>query len=393
MSIKPRGGSWQISVTHDRKRIRTQIKGSEDEAVALEAEITLALLRHGAWPAPGIKSLDIKHQPKDTIREGLKLVSAGPWSASINGTNTLSTCQMLGDFLGLDKVMDDVTTADVQRLIAYLRNERHNSPATIRNHLSVLTNFYKQCISSTPPLATAVPEFEKPKGRKRRNRAITREEEAVALRYYASREMWDMHDAVVFGIDLGLRLGEIGALTVRSFRGLRQPDAGAHVHPSDTIRPRRSGDHEGRLKTETSYDPVPMSIRTREIANRRCAARHWTSTARIFPGMTHDRIRAQWDKMREHLDLLDDPGFTFHCTRHACATRLVEMNCPLPYIKKFMRHAFLATTEQYVVYDARQLNGLVDAIDTGRYISATFSPVSRNVPDVADFPVTSDTRT
>lgn len=388
MSVKKRGGSWQISVTRKGQRIRTQLKGTEEQALELELEIELALRRFGTWPAPGTKSVSPKHaKGRGTFEDAIALVKLGAWGSSIAGSDTIERCKEAAEFLGASTLLDDVTTEDVGRWIVHLRTVRNNSPATIRRKLSALSGMYSQCIEAKPPLAKAMPKFTRPKGSKKRNRALTRSEEAKALAFFAEREDIDMQDMIVLGVEQGLRLGEIAALRCRSFIDIDQPDRRGQVWPVETIRKPGSGDHKG-LKTETSMVPLPLTKRAQAVALRRCAAVGNRPNARIFGAhLHHDEVRKRWEKMREHLGLLDDPGFTFHCTRHATATRLVEMGANILDIQKFMRHAHLSTTEAYVVSDHSRLGPLAKAMDDGYFTAARYQPepeAPRNVPaDVA----------
>lgn len=387
MSVKQRGGSWQISVTHKGNRVRTQLKGTEEQAQELEMEVLLSLRRHGCWPAPGTKSVSPKHaKGRGTFEDAIKLIKLGPWGSSIAGADTIERCKEVAEFLGASTLLDDVTTEDVGRWVKHLREDKSNGPATIRRKLSAFTGMYKQCIEAKPPLAKAIPKFTRPKGLKKRNRALTRLEEEKALRFFADREDIDMQDMIVLGVEQGLRLGEIAALRVRSFINIERTDMRGQVWPTETIRKPTSGQHEG-LKTETSAVPLPLTKRAQAVALRRCAAVGFKPNARIFSSkLHHDEIDKRWNKMREAMGLLDDKGFTFHCTRHATATRLVEMGVNILDIQKFMRHAHLSTTEGYVVSDHSRLGPLVQAIDDGYFTPQRFArpgsaPTASNVPD------------
>lgn len=92
-------------------------------------------------------------------------------------------------------------------------------------------------------------------------------------------------------------------------------------------------------------------------------------------------IRYQWQVAKISMNLVGDEWFTFHVTRHTCATRLVQANVNLRLIQQWLGHKRIETTIRYAqVSDsmlqdalARQevfLGGVLDTSPTVGYTTA-----------------------
>lgn len=58
-------------------------------------------------------------------------------------------------------------------------------------------------------------------------------------------------------------------------------------------------------------------------------------------------LRYQWQAARVAMGLVGDEWFTFHVTRHTCATRLVQANVNLRLIQQWLGHKSIETTIRY----------------------------------------------
>lgn len=56
--------------------------------------------------------------------------------------------------------------------------------------------------------------------------------------------------------------------------------------------------------------------------------------------------RDVWNKVRKKLGN-NDPEFKFYCTRHSCATRLLQGGMPIKNLKDWLGHMNISTTERY----------------------------------------------
>jgi len=95
------------------------------------------------------------------------------------------------------------------------------------------------------------------------------------------------------------------------------------------------------------------------------------------------------------MKLSNDPWFTFHVTRHTCATRLVEANVHLRTIQKWLGHKTIETTLRYAQVSEGVLaaalttlekypGGVVDISPRGGYMGETAgSGVSIGNPESA----------
>ena len=85
---------------------------------------------------------------------------------------------------------------------------------------------------------------------------------------------------------------------------------------------------------------------------------------RPFQGYPKDTYRNHWDRLRQHMGLLDDKEFVPHMLRHTCATRLVSQGIPLSKVMLWMGHTCVQTTLRYSHLAPDDLEGAADALAT-----------------------------
>jgi integrase len=69
---------------------------------------------------------------------------------------------------------------------------------------------------------------------------------------------------------------------------------------------------------------------------------------RPFPTLTADRVTQLWALMRRSMELEDDHKFVFHLLRHECASRFADEGKGAHFIKAWLGHENIATSESYV---------------------------------------------
>ncbi len=87
---------------------------------------------------------------------------------------------------------------------------------------------------------------------------------------------------------------------------------------------------------------------TRAVPLRPLASAALAGTGRPFPTLTADRVTKLWDLMRHEMGLREDTLFVFHMLRHECASRLADEGKGAHYIKNWLGHEGIKTSESYV---------------------------------------------
>lgn len=196
------------------------------------------------------------------------------------------------------------------------RRQRPPSNSTIKLYLSAVHKLLtwaekKEITGSTPKFPW--PELEGALIR----RDITYEEERKAYAYFLSRNRPDIAEFVECLINTGMRRGELLGLDPEDIRG-----AWAILTETKTDNPRG----------------VPLTARAQAILSARLP---WHGK------LTEDQVRYHWDMMRSAIGLEEDPRFTLHSCRHACATRLLNAGVGVEVVQKFLGHERINTTMIY----------------------------------------------
>lgn len=68
----------------------------------------------------------------------------------------------------------------------------------------------------------------------------------------------------------------------------------------------------------------------------------------------------QWQKkVKEHSERILNKTITPHNLRHSCGTYLHEMDCDIMYIKEYMRHESIQTTQKYINMNKKGVNNRI----------------------------------
>jgi site-specific recombinase XerD len=77
-------------------------------------------------------------------------------------------------------------------------------------------------------------------------------------------------------------------------------------------------------------------------------------------------LEYHWNKARKAMGLEEDKGFTPHCLRHGCASRLAQAGVPLLTIKELLGHQKIETTLIYAHLAPKNLEDAVRLLEVGR---------------------------
>ena len=102
---------------------------------------------------------------------------------------------------------------------------------------------------------------------------------------------------------------------------------------------------------------VPLTRRAlvayKNNANREYLWKYWTK----------ERIRAIWDKVREHMGRSSDKNFVFYLTRHTCASRIIQATGSIPLVKQMLGHKSLEQSMRYAKLAPHNLRQALCALE------------------------------
>jgi integrase len=107
---------------------------------------------------------------------------------------------------------------------------------------------------------------------------------------------------------------------------------------------------------------IPLTQRAREILE----ARQELAAVGPFASITARHLEDGWNRVRKAMGLENDKGFTPHCLRHGCASRLVQAGVPILTVKELLGHSKLETTLIYAHLAPRNLEEAVRLLEMGR---------------------------
>lgn len=215
-----------------------------------------------------------------------------------------------------------LTRADLQALVnGWISSGA--SPKKIRNKLAFLSAAMKHADVEPPIQNLVLPESD------RKEMTIPQDEDVQRALFYLRAHNPNMYVAVVLAATLGLRRGEISALTMDDFdfgagtvtisKAMAMDETGAYVIKSPKTR---SGN-----RTLRGLDTLVVSA-VRQFGHL---------PPDTITGMTPAAISCAYDDVRTKLSL---PG-RFHDLRHYAASVMAALNIPMKYAQERMGHATL----------------------------------------------------
>ena len=213
------------------------------------------------------------------------------------------------------------------------------SEKTVNRRLAMLSRWLtwaqrREWIQRVP----AITKFREDAGRMRWQ---TREEEFQMMRLLRQQGREDLADLVAVLADTGCRRGELLGLEWENVE-------------------------EGWIRLwETkggTARSIPLTRRAREIIDSRRMADAVGPFASIKPRHLEDH----WNRARKEMGLSDDKGFTPHCLRHGCASRLVQAGVPILTVKELLGHSSLETTLIYAHLAPKNLEDAMKLLEVDR---------------------------
>lgn len=218
--------------------------------------------------------------------------------------------------------------------IGHSMKNKGKSPTTINYTYAVVRQIWNLAnVDGITDRQHPTKQIKKPKLNNKRERFITREEEALLLEALKERSEIT-HDMAMMSLDTGARWGELAALTWDNLNL-----EGNTARLMDT----KSGDNRTIHTTTT---------RVKEMLQRRQAN---SSSQYVFPardGGMQEQTNVVFARTVEDIGLNDGvkdqrKKVCFHTMRHTFASRLAMAGVPLYTIKEAMGHHTIAMTERY----------------------------------------------
>ncbi len=327
-------GRFRVEVQKNGQRARGRFDTIE---AAREAEA----LWLANFPVDNSKAREDKRGAPKTFKDLVARLGDVPWRGKASREITESRLGFMVEDLGASARLDSLTTEMLDEIVKKLSLKGLKN-STINKYLSALhvvlaEGVKRKWVAEIP----AFPWLDEDEGR---IRWITEEEEVRLM----SNLPPEIGVLVRVAIATGMRRGELLGLERKQVE--------------------REWVHLWKTKTKTPRT-VPINSRT-----------HSDLCFLIDSGMpTEHVLRYQWEKARVAMGLADDPWFTFHVTRHTCATRLVKANVNLRIIQKWLGHKKIGTTIRYAQVSDEMLKGAFSQAEHFLCGNQGFGPPPRSV--------------
>lgn len=332
MAVYPKGDKFMASFGAGATRVRKTFNtASEAEAWELSQDAAREAVK--SLPAPIVVAPTCW-----TLQEALNQVSKHIWKGTGGETRAVANANQALAFFGPDTLTSAITSNWIIEYMEELQDEDGNSGSTCNKKLSALSMLLKRA-EEFGGLAS-VPRMKRYKESQHRIRWYTDVEEQNMLKMAKHLGLDELHDFIVVGLDTGFRRSELLGLSLADYhKGMLM------LHAGET----KNGDSRS----------IPCTPRVKSIL----AARQAAGVSKVFPSLTSNILRKQWDDLRSILGKDDDPGFIIHVLRHTCATRLVSEGVPLPTVQQWMGHKVIQTTMRYAHMAHGQLQAAMERLE------------------------------
>ena len=311
MAYRQRNKGFQLDITHKGKRYRTQILGDVTDAKAAEAHCEKGLNEGKSW-LHICKELDLAR--KDLSIHAIFTQMQHKWKDPCG----LRTAKNIVNQIGIHKKITTIDEEVIDNLIEDWKSDG-NADSTCNRKLAALSKILSHAKKRN--YIKSKPEIEWFIEGQGRIRYFKHEEENRFLAALYSERYYDVGDLAAFGNDCGGRKSELKRID-------------------------QERDIDGRMltiMTTKAKAPFPRYI---ELTDR--AIKILKRSGRYpFANISDEHLRKAWNFGKIKLGLQDDKQFTFHCTRHTFASRLVQANIGITVIQELMGHKTIKMTLRY----------------------------------------------
>jgi integrase len=339
MSIRERNKGYQIDISHQGKRHRFNIKGDKSDALIAEQQIH-----------QGLKIGKSFNQLISIIDAQRTQITVGSIFSKIKkNINSMREIQKASNVLldlGQDLKITDLDEDLVDQMIELWRS-RGNTDSTINRKQAVISKICSYALKKG--YIKEKPEINWFKEGSGNYRFLKEEEQELMCNILRSGNHHSMVDLITVACDTGFRYSEL--LRINLNRDLDGDRLTCQATKNDTVR------------------TIPLTKRSMEILVKRGNL--------PFNNITERYKRDAWDYARIKMGYADDPQFTFHCTRHTCASRLVQRGINIQVVQKWLGHKTINMTLRYAHLDDRNfiqgrnvLENISGDIKSDNYVSS-----------------------
>lgn len=313
MAIRPRGTSFQVSLTVNGTRIRKDFPTYRDAEV-FEATTKAALLT--GKPVQGLSG-----SSDPTLEEFLEVVYEARWRGKKSGERLYRNGQIVVALLGLSRKVSSLSRADMDKVKVTFRDQGC-TVATQNRKLAALSVICAE--ARERGLLDKL--FKSGMGRepKGRVRVMSRGEQQEALRLCDEHDLAYLKDYIIVSLDTGFRQGEV-------FRIQKRDVGGDTLWTYDT----KSGKNRG----------VPLTARSRSVLERRAKSLE-SPSGNLFP-LDRYAVLNMWHELRDLMRLHHDMQFIPHCMRHTFVTEMLEAGVDIRTVMELAGHSRIETTQRY----------------------------------------------
>ncbi len=338
MPIYKRGKSWLVSIGSGKGRFRATC-ASELEASQVEAQELTRRAQAKLTGTHNIPAVVPVETVQPTMLQAYHITRRLKWGN--NSGVSVANAEMVLELLGRNTPVKDVTYPVVRELSMKFEDQG-NSAATVNKKLSALSMMLKS--AEDEGWIDRAPRMPRRKEPKHRIRFFDGAEERKMLAICNRRGLTSLADFIEMGIDTGFRKSEL-----------------LYLPKKDCVN-RRATLHADKTKTEQARS-VPLTGRAQEIVEKRMGR---INGPHLFEDLSENKLRLQWDILRMDMGLFDDPNFVIHTLRHTCASRLAMAGKSAVFIKEWMGHSTIITTQRYMHLSPEHLDEGVIALDNYR---------------------------
>tara|TARA_R100000231_G_C5327641_1_gene165349 strand:+ start:1110 stop:2132 length:1023 start_codon:yes stop_codon:yes gene_type:complete len=309
MSIRKRNKGYQIDISHDHRRYRVQISGDHGDAIITEQLIIKELKTGRSW--------DQILQMIETSKKDLTVSAIlSKIKHQYNDKHGIQTATNVVHDLGSELKITDLDEDHIDQMIE-LWKSRGNSNATCNRKLAVISKIlnhaYKRSYIKIKPCIEWLKEGAG------RIRYLKETEQILFCNILRSGGHHDLVDLVTVACDTGFRKSELKRIDLR--RDLDGDQLTCQATKNDTIR------------------TINLTKRSKAILHRR--------GNNPFSNITDEYLRSAWNFGKIKMGLENDHQFTFHCTRHTCASRLVQRGIGIQVVQSWLGHKTIKMTLRY----------------------------------------------
>lgn len=341
MPIYQRGEKWLVSVGSGSDRFRATFS-TRQEAEKVELQELARRKRKHLEAYLGTTEVAPKESTGITMRKLYDIAANTRWRGTKSERVSLANASACLDILGWNTRIEDITSESIRNMVQTFIVSDSNSGATVNRKLSSLSVMLR--IAEDEGWLNRSFRMPRKRESEHRIRYMTADEEIRAINFCNHNGFTGLADFIPFAIDTGFRKSELERLVLNDCRNGRA-----------TL-------HAGTTKSDRARS-VPLTNRCQEIVSRRFCE---DGTRRLFNDLTVSTLRTQWDLLRAHMNMVDDPNFTVHMLRHTCASRLAMAGKSAVFIKDWLGHSSIMVTQRYMHLSPSTLMEGLEALDNFR---------------------------